>query len=93
MIKITSSDFAKNFGRYRDMTQREIVAVTSYNRITGYFIPKYAYDEYMKLKALMGKSYAVTELPKDVIRAIGESKMDPRHAYLDSLLDEDAPHK
>jgi hypothetical protein len=33
------------------------------------------------------RSFATTELPKDKVKVIRSSRMDPRHAHLDKMLD------
>lgn len=88
MITVPSTEFSKNFGRYRELVQREVVAVTSHERVTGYFVSSTEYEEYMRVKSLMPKAYAVEELSEETIQAIAASKMDARHNHLNSLLDE-----
>ena len=87
MFNVTSTEFSKNFGRYREVAQREPVAVTNHDRITGYFLSTNEYEEYQKLKSLMPKAYAIEELQESTIQALMASKMDPRHDNLNSLLD------
>jgi hypothetical protein len=88
MIAISATEVSKNFGRYREMVQREVVAVTSHERVTGYFVSTAEYEEYLRLKSLMPKAYAVEELSEVTINAIAASRMDARHNHLNSLLDE-----
>ncbi len=88
MISVPATEFSKNFGRYRELVQREPVAVTSHERVTGYFVSTAEYDEYLRLKSLMPQAYAIEELSEDTIRAIAASKMDSRHEHLNKLLDE-----
>ena len=88
MISISATEFAKNFGRYRELVQREPVAVTSHERVTGYFVSCSEYEEYMRLKSMLPKAYAVQELSEETIQAIAASKMDNRHNHLNNLLDE-----
>jgi hypothetical protein len=38
MVAITATEFAKNFGRYKEAAQREPIAITSYDRTSGYFV-------------------------------------------------------
>lgn len=87
MITVPATEFSKNFGRYRDMVQRETVAVTSHERVTGYFVSSNDYEEFMRIKAMMPKVYAIEELSEATIQAIAASKMDTRHDHLNSLLD------
>ncbi|MFZ5931715.1 MAG: type II toxin-antitoxin system Phd/YefM family antitoxin [Pseudomonadota bacterium] len=85
---VPASEFSKNFGRYREMAQREPIAVTSHERVTGYFVSSAEYEEYVRLKSMLPKAYAVEELSEETIQAIAASKMDPRHNHLNSLLDD-----
>ncbi len=88
MKTVPASEFSRNFGRYRELAQREPIAVTSHERVTGYFVSSAEYEEYLRMKSLMPKAYAVEELSEETIRAIAASKMDARHNHLNSLLDE-----
>ena len=88
MKTVPASEFSKNFGRYREMAQRETIAVTSHERVTGYFVSSAEYEEYVRLKSMLPKAYAVEELSQETIQAIAASKMDARHNHLNSLLDE-----
>ncbi len=88
MLMIPSSEFSKNFGRYREIAQREPVAVTNHDRVTGYFVSGAEYTEYLELKARMPKAYALEELSEATIQAIAASKMDVKHNHLNSLLDD-----
>ncbi len=85
---VPATEFSKNFGHYREIAQREPVAVTSHERVTGYFVSASAYEEYSHLKALTTKSYALNELSEETIRAIASSSMSVEHNHLNSLLDE-----
>lgn len=88
MITVAATEFSKNFGRYREHVQREPIAVTSHDRVTGYFVSNAEYEDYVRVKSLMPKAYAVEELSEQTIQAIAASKMDAKHNHLNSLLDE-----
>ncbi len=88
MITVAATEFSKNFGRYREQVQREPIAVTSHDRVTGYFVSNAEYEDYVRVKSLMPKAYAVEELSEQTIQAIAASKMDAKHNHLNSLLDE-----
>lgn len=88
MVTVPASEFSKHFGRYREVAQREAVAVTSHDRVTGYFVSSTEYEEYLHMKARMPKAYAVEELSEETILAIAASKMDAKHDHLNSLLDD-----
>jgi len=86
MVTVPSTEFAKNFGHYREVVQAEPVAVTSHNRVTGYFISRKEYDELLRLKARATKAYAVRDLPEEAVQALENSRMDTRHDALNELL-------
>lgn len=88
MITVPATEFSKNFGRYREIVQREPVAVTSHERVTGYFVSSNDYEEFVRIKAMMPKAYAASELSEETIKAIAASKIGVRHKHLNSLTDE-----
>jgi prevent-host-death family protein len=91
MREVTASEFARNFGLYREIAQREPVAVTSHGRTTGYFVSAVEYDDLQRLKALMPRSRAVVELSETEIAEIARTRMSERHDHLDALLQEPVP--
>ena len=88
MIKVAATEFSKNFGKYREAVQRESVAVTSHERVTGYFVSAVEYEEYQRLKSREAKAYAIEELSEETLKAIAASHMDARHEHLNALLDD-----
>ena len=89
MKQISASDFARNFGQYREEVQREPVAVTSHGRTSGYFVSAAAFEEYQKLKAMARQAYRVSELPKSFIDSLAATRMNPAHDHLNALLDDE----
>jgi PHD/YefM family antitoxin component YafN of YafNO toxin-antitoxin module len=87
MIRVTATEFAKNFGRYREEAQREPVAITSHGRTSGYFVSPHEYAELERLRAYERRVYRIEELPENIVQAISEAKMDPKHEHLNALLD------
>ena len=83
---IPASEFTRNFGRYRMQAQRAAVAVSSHGQITGYFVGPDEYEEFRRFREAR-RSFATADLPEEKVRAIGASRMDPRHAHLDDMLD------
>jgi hypothetical protein len=83
---VPASEFTRNFGRYRMRAQREPVAVSSHGQITGYFVAPDEYEEFKRFRDSR-RSLATAELSEKKIEAIRTSRMDPRHAHLDKLLD------
>jgi len=83
---VPASEFTRNFGRYRMQAQREAVAVSSHGHVTGYFIGPDDYEEFKRFQD-QRHSFATEALSGEKIKAIAASRMDPRHAHLDALLD------
>jgi hypothetical protein len=88
VIEVPATEFAKNFGRYREMAQRESVAITSHGRTSGYFVSEHEYAEYQRLKSRARRAYHVSELPEATITALENARMNPVHDHLNSLLDD-----
>lgn len=88
MREVSATEFARNFGQYREVAQREPVAVTSHGRPMGYFISAVEFDELQRLKALVRRSRAVAELTEAEMEAMAAARMSPEHDHLNALLDE-----
>lgn len=88
MVDIPATEFAKNFGRYKEMAQREALAITSHGRTSGYFISEHEYLEYQRLKLRARHAYHISELPEETIAALATARMDPVHDHLNALLDD-----
>jgi len=88
MIEVPATEFARHFGRYREVAQHEPVAVRSHDRISGYFVSAREFDELQRLKAMAPHALAASELDDDMLRAIAGARVDDRHAHLDRLLDD-----
>jgi hypothetical protein len=83
---VPASEFIRNFGRYRMQAQCEAVAASIRGSITGYFIAASAYEEFLRFKRLHC-SFATAELSDERVKMVGEARMDPRHAILDTMMD------
>ena len=88
MREVPATEFARNFGQYREIAQREPIAVTSHGRATGYFISAVEYEEMSRLKAFIGRGRAVAGLMKEEIEEMAASRMSPEHDHLNAHLDE-----
>jgi len=88
MAAITATEFAKSFGRYKEEAQREPVAITSYGRVSGYFVSAHEYEELRRLREFERRVYRLKKLPPEIAKAIKASKMDSSHDHLNALLDE-----
>lgn len=87
MTQVAATEFARNFGRYREEAQREAVAVVTHNRVTGYFVSAHEYEELLRIKALAPVALGVEELSDADLKALAGSRMDPRHDDLNRLMD------
>lgn len=88
MLEVPATEFARNFGQYREIVQREPVAVTSHGRTTGYFVSAREFEEMQRLKKLARRSRAVVDMTKAEIEEIASSRMSSEHDHLNALLDE-----
>jgi PHD/YefM family antitoxin component YafN of YafNO toxin-antitoxin module len=88
MAAVSATEFAREFGRYKEEAQREPIAITTHGRVSGYFVSPHEYAELQRLRALERRAYRISELPRDLMEAIVNSRMDPRHDDLNRLLDE-----
>ncbi len=89
MREVRATEFARNFGQYRDIAQREPVAVTSHGRATGYFISAVEFEEMQRLKAFLRRSRAVADLTRDEIDRMATGRMAAEHDHLNALLDKE----
>ena len=88
MSAVTATEFAKGFGRFKEEAQREPVAITSYGRISGYFVSAREYEELCRLREFERRVYRLKGLPANVREAIKSARMDASHDHLNALLDE-----
>ena len=73
---------------YKEEAQREPVAITSYGRISGYFVSAHEYEELRRLREFERRVYQLKDLPKEVVDALEGSKMDSAHDHLNALLED-----
>lgn len=83
---VPASEFTRNFSRYRMRARRELVAVSSYGQVTGYFVGVDEYEEFRRFRDRR-RSFAAAERPEEKVKEIGASRMDARHKHLDRMLD------
>ncbi len=83
MIRVSSTEFGKEVGRYQDVALSQPVIVTRNGRDRTVMISA---EEYVRLKRRDRQVFGVGELPEETIEAIRETKMDPRHNHLDDLI-------
>jgi prevent-host-death family protein len=89
MREVPATEFTRNFGQYREIAQREPVAVTSHGRATGYFVSAVEFEEMQRLKTFARRSRAVVDMTKEEIEQMAASRMAPEHEHLNALLDKE----
>jgi hypothetical protein len=80
--------FTRNLAEIQHEVHRDTVAVTSHNRITGYFLSPEEFAEFEDLRAKSRKSLVVGQLPAESVQGLENARMDPRHADLDPLMND-----
>jgi PHD/YefM family antitoxin component YafN of YafNO toxin-antitoxin module len=88
MIRVSSTEFGKEVGRYQDVALSQPVVVTRNGRDRTVMISA---EEYLRLKRRDRQVFAAGELPDDLLEAIGRSEMDARHNHLDDLIKDWTP--
>ncbi len=86
MKTVPITEFTRNFGVYREIAQREAIAVTSHGRATGYYISATEYEELQKIKSSMRRTRALVDLSAEEIEQILHTPMSAEHGHLDRLL-------
>ena len=86
MRTFTATAFARQFASIQDVVHREAVAVTSHGRTKGFFVSPEEYAELEQLRSKARKIVRVGELSNEMVHAIRESTMDPRHDALNDLM-------
>ena len=90
---MTATEFAKAFGRYEQEAQREPVAITSYGRVSGYFVSTHEYEELQRLRAFARRVHRIKDARAEIAEAIQGAKMKPAHDHQNALLDESQKEK
>lgn len=83
MIRVSSTEFGKEVGRYQDLALSQPVVVTRNGRDRTVMISA---DEYRRLKRRDRQVFAAGELPDELVEAVRRSEMDARHRPLDDLI-------
>jgi prevent-host-death family protein len=83
MIRVSSTEFGKEVGRYQDAALTQPVVVTRNGRDRTVLISA---EEYARLIRRDRQVFGVGELPDETVEAIRNAKMDPRHDHLDDLV-------
>jgi len=84
MVTVTSAQMQKQFGRFRDIAQREPVTITNHGRESLVMISA---DEFKRLKALdTRKAYYAHELPDDIVAELDKGYQGGTTPSLDHLM-------
>jgi prevent-host-death family protein len=83
-LSVTSAEFQKGFGRYREAAQREPVTITNHGRESLVLL---SVDEYRRLKRRDRVAIRVEDLDEDTVRAIMEAEPPPEAAQYDHEMD------
>ena len=88
MIRVSSTEFGKEIGRYQDAALSQPVIVTRNGRDRTVMISA---EEYYRLKRRDRQVFAAGEMPEEMFEAVRNSEMAPRHRHLDDLLKDWTP--
>lgn len=83
-ITVTSADFQKAFGRYRESALREPVTITNHGRESLVLLSA---EEYKRLKSLDREALYAWELGEVALRALETAEPPLEAAAFDSELD------
>jgi len=86
-MRVTSSEFQQNVGRYQDAAEQSPVAITKNGRVHTVLMSA-AHFELITSGRIARK---IEDADEETIRAIGRSEVSSDHAALDSLLKNWAP--
>jgi PHD/YefM family antitoxin component YafN of YafNO toxin-antitoxin module len=82
-MKVSTADFIKNYGTLADKALTEPLTITKNGRDRFVLV---AAAEFERLKRRDRQVYAAGELPDELLEAVANSGMDPRHNHLNDLL-------
>ena len=83
-MKVSSTEFQQNVGRYQDAAQQAPVEITKNGRTHTVLMSASFFEMVMKGRI----ARRVEELDEETIRAIASARMSPEHDHLNSLLDD-----
>ncbi len=83
-VSVTSAEFQKNFGRYREAAIREAVTITNHGRDSLVLLSA---DEYRRLKKRDREVLHVAELSDQDIEAISAAEIPAETAAFDHELE------
>lgn len=86
-MKVTSTEFQQNVGRYQDAAQRAPVAVTKNGRTHTVLVSAVWFELVMKGRI----ARKIEDLDEETLRAIAQSEVPADYAHLDELLKDWTP--
>jgi PHD/YefM family antitoxin component YafN of YafNO toxin-antitoxin module len=87
MREVPASEFTRNFGWYREIAQREPIAVTHHGRTTGYFVSAVEFEEIQRIKTSSRRSRAAAEIMQDQIEQLTATRASSGNAPPDAQSD------
>ncbi len=82
---VTSAEFQKAFGRYREIALAEPVSITNHGRESLVLLSA---AEYQRLKSQDRQAFYAWELPDEVIQALEAAEPSPESAAFNHELDD-----
>ncbi len=86
-MKVTSTEFQQNVGRYQDAALHAPVVITKYERPHTVLMSAALFEVVMKGRI----ARPVEELDEDTVKAIAGASVPATHAALDRLIDDWTP--
>lgn len=86
-MKVTSTEFQQNVGRYQDAAQLNPVAITKNGRVHTVLVSSTFFELLTKGRL----SRKVEDLDDDTLAAIAKSAVSPEFAHLDDLVKDWTP--
>lgn len=84
MREVTSREFSRQIGPLQDAAQIEPVVITKHRRRHSVLIGA---DLFEALMVRARQSYSAATVPDDILAAVLDARMDPKHARLNKLLE------
>jgi prevent-host-death family protein len=86
-MKVSSTEFQQNIGRYQDAAQLEPVTITKNGRSHSVLMSAALFEIVVKGRI----ARKVEDLDDDTLKAISRAEVSPEYAHLDNLLKDWTP--